>query len=252
MPEAEEKIFKKRLEEQIARAENRGEIVVTDFLDTNQQSLAQDALQHAACGYFYNGGYEDAERKRLVLYPDYLEAEPNWAEIAVLDLRGNFAYVKAGHRDYLGALLSVGLKREKFGDLLVREDGAYVFAAETIVTYILNNLPKIKGVTVSGRQIALTEVLLPEPAQKELNTTCASLRLDVVAAQGFNLSRSQINELIKAHKVQINHREILDNDYRCAEGDIISIRTKGRLKIAEISGNTKKGKIKIKLIKYGG
>lgn len=252
MPEAEEKIFKKRLEEQIARAENRGEIVVTDFLDTHQQVLSREITDLAACGYFYTGGYEEAERKRLVLYPDYLQADEEWAEIAVIDLKGNFAYVEASHRDYLGALLSIGVKREKFGDLLVRQDGAYVFAAQAIVTYILNNLPKIKGVTVSGRQIALAELVLPDKAQKEINTTCASLRLDVVAAHGFNLSRSQINELIKAHKVQVNHREILDNDYRCVEEDIISVRTKGRIKVAEIAGNTKKGKIKIKLIKYGG
>ena len=135
---------------------------------------------------------------------------------------------------------------------MVREDGAYVFLAESIATYILNNLPKVKGVSVKAKQITPQEVTLPENKQKELNLTCASLRLDVILAGGFNLSRSQANDLIQAKKVQVNHQEIADNDYRCEEGEIISVRTKGRIKIAEISGNTKKGKIKIKLIKYGG
>ncbi len=252
MPQMEDNLFAKRLEEQIARAENRGEIVVSDFLDVHQQTLAQELLKYAPCSYFWSGGYEEAERRRLVMHPEYLAADESWAEIAVLDLEGNFSYSKASHRDYLGAILSVGIKREKMGDILVRDDGAYVFLAESIATYILNNLPKVKGVSVKAKQITPQEVTLPENKQKELNLTCASLRLDVILAGGFNLSRSQANDLIQAKKVQVNHQEIADNDYRCEEGEIISVRTKGRIKIAEISGNTKKGKIKIKLIKYGG
>ena len=252
MPQMEDNLFAKRLEEQIARAENRGEIVVSDFLDVHQQTLALELLKYAPCSYFWSGGYEEAERRRLVMHPEYLAADESWAEIAVLDLRGNFNYSKASHRDYLGAILSAGIKREKMGDILVRDDGAYVFLAESIATYILNNLPKVKGVSVKAKQITPQEVTFPENKQKELNLTCASLRLDVILAGGFNLSRSQANDLIQAKKVQVNHQEIADNDYRCEEGEIISVRTKGRIKIAEISGNTKKGKIKIKLIKYGG
>lgn len=252
MPQMEDNLFAKRLEEQIARAENRGEIVVSDFLDVHQQTLALELLKYAPCSYFWSGGYEEAERRRLVMHPEYLAADESWAEIAVLDLEGNFNYSKASHRDYLGAILSAGIKREKMGDILVRDDGAYVFLAESIATYILNNLPKVKGVSVKAKQITPQEVTFPENKQKELNLTCASLRLDVILAGGFNLSRSQANDLIQAKKVQVNHQEIADNDYRCEEGEIISVRTKGRIKIAEISGNTKKGKIKIKLIKYGG
>ena len=252
MPQMEDNLFAKRLEEQIARAENRGEIVVSDFLDVHQQTLALELLKYAPCSYFWSGGYEEAERRRLVMHPEYLAADESWAEIAVLDLEGNFNYSKASHRDYLGAILSAGIKREKMGDILVRDDGAYVFLAESIATYILNNLPKVKGVSVKAKQITPQEVTFPENKQKELNLTCASLRLDVILAGGFNLSRSQANDLIQAKKVQVNHQEIADNDYRCEEGEIISVRTKGRIKIAEISGKTKKGKIKIKLIKYGG
>ena len=187
-----------------------------------------------------------------MMYPDYLSEDASWAEIAVLDLEGNFNYSKVSHRDYLGALLSVGIKREKMGDILVKDNGAYVFLAESIATYILTNLPKVKGVTVNANQITPQEVVLPQSTQKEVNLTCASLRLDVILSGGFNLSRSQANDLIKAKKVQVDHQEVVDNDYRLKEGEIISVRTKGRIKIAEISGNTKKGKIKIKLIKYGG
>ena len=252
MPQIEDNLFIKRLEEQISRAENRGEIVVSDFLDVHQQTLAQQALKNALCLYFWSGGYEEAERRRLVMYPDYLSEDASWAEIAVLDLEGNFNYSKVSHRDYLGALLSVGIKREKMGDILVKDNGAYVFLAESIATYILTNLPKVKGVTVNANQITPQEVVLPQSTQKEVNLTCASLRLDVILSGGFNLSRSQANDLIKAKKVQVDHQEVVDNDYRLKEGEIISVRTKGRIKIAEISGNTKKGKNKIKLIKYGG
>jgi len=234
------------------RTETRGEIITSDFFDIHQQTLAESVLKYTSCNYFYAGGYEDAERKRLVTYPDYMEKDEQWAEISVLDLRGKFDYVKVTHRDYLGAIMSAGIKREKFGDLLVSADGVYVFADKAIVTYMLSNLPKVKGVNLSGREISPQEVILPEGDKKEISVTCASLRLDVVAASGFNLSRSQIQELIKAHKVQVNHREVTETDYRLEQNDVISVRGKGKLQLAEINGNTKKGKIKIKLIKYGG
>ena len=85
MPQMEDNLFAKRLEEQIARAENRGEIVVSDFLDVHQQTLALELLKYAPCSYFWSGGYEEAERRRLVMHPEYLAADESWAEIAVLD-----------------------------------------------------------------------------------------------------------------------------------------------------------------------
>lgn len=252
MAEPEDKIFCKRLEEYLLRAENRGEIIVSDFWDTHQQSVAWEYLQNSGGKYFFFGGFADAERRRAVFYPDYLDEDESWSEIAVIDLHGNFNYTTVTHRDYLGALLSLGIKREKFGDILVRNDGAYVFVAEEIASYILNNLPKVKGVTLNGQLIDLSMVVVPENDKKIVDLTCASLRLDVVMASGFNLSRSQCTDILRSRKVQLNHREIMDADERVNEGDVLSVRGKGKIEIAEIGGNTKKGKIKLKLIKYGG
>lgn len=252
MAELEDKLFLKRLDEYMMRAENRGEIIVSDFWDSHQQSIAWEYLQNSGVKYFFFGGFAEAERRRAVFYPDYLTEDESWSEITALDLQGNFNYTTVSHRDYLGALLSLGIKREKFGDILVRNDGAYVFVATEIASYILNNLPKVKGVTLNGRTIDLSLVVVPESDQKIVDLTCASLRLDVVMANGFNLSRSQCAELLRARKVQLNHREIMDADERINENDVLSVRGKGKIKIAEIGGNTKKGKIKLKLIKYGG
>ena len=252
MTEQEDKLFLRRLEEAIKRTDTRGEISASDFWDTHRQSIAQERLKNAGVPYFFFGGFAEAERRRLVLYPDYLEPLESYAEIAALDLTGNFKYTQVSHRDYLGALLSLGIKREKFGDILVREDGAYIFVAAEIASYVLNNLPKVKGVSLKAEEIELSAVIVPEGDKKELELTCASLRADVVAAQGFNLSRSQCAELLRAHKIQLNHCELTDGDTRVNEGDVLSVRGKGRVKIAEIGGNTKKGKIKIKFVKYGG
>lgn len=252
MAESEDKLFLKRLDEYISRVQNRSEVIVSDFWDTHQQSLAEDILKLSGAKYFFFGGFAEAERCRMVLYPDYLEADETIAEIIALDLKGNFSYTTVGHRDYLGALLSLGVKREKFGDILVREDGAYIFLAEDIASYVLSNLPKVKGVSLKAQIIPLSELIIPEGDKKEMDITCVSLRIDAVTAQGFNLSRSQCAELLKARKIKLNHREITDGDYRVSEGDILSVRGKGRLKIEEIIGNTKKGKIRLKLIKYGG
>lgn len=246
----DEKQFLKRLEELTERVEKRFQEEVTDFLEPHLQLLAEPVLKRQGQAYLYCGGHAEAERKRLVILPPYIEPDCALAGIVLVHLQGNMAFVKADHRDFLGAILSLGIKREKFGDLYVVEDGCYVYASAEIADYLLLNCPRVKGVRMEAKVVPLADWLPPEPAVKPIMALVASMRIDTIAAHGFGLSRAKTIELIKQGKVRINHQEVTDADEVCQAGDVISFRGKGKLKIAEVAGETKKGKLRVELLKY--
>ena len=246
----EEKQFLRRIEELAQRAEKRYQEEITDFLEPHWQSSAETLLKRLGQAYLFCGGYPQAERKRLVILPPYIEPDCALAEVKLLKLQGNMAFVKANHRDFLGAILSLGIKREKFGDLYVAEDGCYIYASADIADYLLLNSPRVKGVPLKACILPLDSWQPPEACVKPIIATVASLRLDTIAAHGFGLSRAKTIESIKAGNVKINHQVVDETDILCKSGDIISFRGKGKLKVAEVSGETKKGKLRIELLKY--
>ena len=248
----EEKLFLNRIEDMLEMAETRYAVVCSDFLEPAKVAAAEVFLRSRSERYFFWGGYEEAERKRLVVYPEYEQEDMALAEVTVVRLRGNFAYVKADHRDFLGAVLGLGLRREKLGDLLVDADGCFVLTTKEIAEFLLQNEIRVKGVPLKGKILAPEEFVPPEADIKVMNVMLASLRLDVVVAQGFHVSRAVAEELIAGHKVKVNHVEEERKDLTVKSGDILSVRGKGKLKVGELSGSTKKGKLKAELLKYGG
>jgi len=246
----EDKLFYSRLEDMLLRVEKRYVPEVSDFLEPRFLILAQQYLQSRGCNYFFWGGYEEAERKRLVLYSDYDEENMALADVTTVRFTGKFDYVKADHRDFLGAILGLGLRREKLGDLLVDEKGCFAFTTKEIAQFLLQSEIRIKGVPLKG-EILEGEYELPKPNLKPIAVMVASMRLDVILANGFKLSRAGAQELISSHRVKVNHVEVTDNDLLLNEGDVLSVRGKGKLKVGECSGSTKKGKLKVELLKYG-
>lgn len=247
----EEKQFCSRLEDLVERVEKRYQEEVTDFLTPALQIVAQKFLQERhISNYFFTGGYEGAERKRLVLYPEFSEADETMAEISLVRLEGNFKFVQVNHRDFLGALMSLGIKREKFGDLVIDEQGCYLLAVQEIVPYLQQNCPRVKHVPLTAQIIDAKEWIPPKQEVKEIHIMVASLRIDTILAHGFGFSRTKAIEMIQSGKVQVNYLEIKDNDFICHEQDLISCRGKGKLKIVQFNGETKKGKEKVILWKY--
>ena len=228
----EEKQFISRLEDRLDRVEQRYQEEITDFLEPRMQLVAESYLRSVKFQrYLFCGGYEAAERKRLVLFPEYTEPECEMAGIRLFRFQGKLDYVSVTHRDFLGAIMGLGLRREKFGDLLVRETGFDLFVQEEIADYLSDFEP-------------------PEQNIKELHIMVASMRLDTILAHGLNLSRTKAMELIQSGRVKVNHSEVTDNDFLCRQDDLISCRGKGRLRIGELSGETKKGKLKVCILKY--
>ena len=247
----EEKQFISRLEDRLDRVEQRYQEEITDFLEPRMQLVAESYLRSVKFQrYLFCGGYETAERKRLVLFHEYTEPDCAMAGIRLFRFQGKLDYVSVTHRDFLGAIMGLGLRREKFGDLLVRETGFDLFVQEEIADYLLQNEIRVKHVPLEPKELSLSDFEPPEQNIKELHIMVVSMRLDTLLAHGLNLSRTKAMELIQSGRVKVNHSEVTDNDYLCRQDDLISCRGKGRLRIGETSGETKKGKLKVCILKY--
>ncbi len=215
----------------------------TDFLDPHQGRVVAGILAGiAGISFDFFGGYPAAERKRLVVRPVNTSPDVGDAEIWCLEIRGNFRLQQVSHRDFLGALLGLGIRREKVGDLIVLEDACQVILAAEVAPYVRAGLDEVHRVRVEVRDIVQGDLRPPQEEVLELETSVASLRLDAVAAHGFRLARAKMVQEIRAGKVKVNWRETTDPDQRLAVGDVISCRGYGRLAVVGVEGPTRKGR----------
>ncbi len=196
------------------------------------------------------GGYPQAERQQVVVARSDLPLTPEQADLTVLAIAGNFLFDTASHRDFLGAILGTGIVREKVGDILVLgERGAQAIVVPEIAEFLALNLTQVRSVPVKTHAIALEELKVPTPRQKELTTVEASLRLDAIASAGFGMSRSKMAALIAAGEVRVNWKEVTQASSPLKSGDLIAIRGKGRLSVGDIAV-TKKDRYRVQLSRF--
>lgn len=151
------------------------------------------------------------------------------------------------HRSVLGSVLGLGIKREMIGDIIVQNNLCDIIVSKNIAEYILNNLKFVGHEKVEVKEISLDEVVVPEDFSKEIKTTVSSLRLDNIISAGYGISREKSSSLVKGEMVKLNHVVVKSAVKLIHEGDLISVRGKGRLEIREICGTSKSGRIKIVL-----
>ena len=159
-------------------------------------------------------------------------------------------FTTLSHRDYLGAIMGLGLKREMVGDIKVTDNGADVFCLKSSADYICDNLKKSGRGSVTGEILPASSFNSAEDKYELLFTTVSSLRLDGVIAAFFNLSRSTAAETVNKGLVYVNSSQCLKGDYTLKEGDKIVLRGKGKTILSEVKGTSKKGKLKIEYKKY--
>lgn len=240
-----------QIEDKINQCENQYIPVHTVFLDAHQQSLARTLISRRAFHgelVFY-GGYEDADRTVLLCLPDYASLEDN-NPLTVIRASKADGGKELTHRDYLGSLVGLGIKREMTGDILVRADGADIIVLEEIAEFILTNYVKAGQANLSLTQHPISELIIREQNKKILKDTVASLRVDNIIASAFNLSRSKAAEAITRGLVFVNHIEITKTDFKVSEGDSITLRGKGKARLIEISGKSRKDRQYVILEKY--
>lgn len=192
------------------------------------------------------GGYEGAERLMAGFYPEY-GADEGFPVGAVKILYNKKYSGGLSHRDFLGSVLGLGIERGKIGDIVVSDGCAYVICISDVIDFIAANLEKVGRTAVRCEAVFDLEGCIPSPEIKEVVKTVASLRLDAVIGAAFNLSRGTAAEAVKSGRVFINHLPQESVSKKAAEGDIITLRGKGRIKLLEVLGSTKKDKLIIKL-----
>jgi len=253
IPKVEDKLLVAKILDKYALAEKIKKSTTSEFLDPYQRSILEKSFE--LCGikdYFFFGGYSGAERTVVVFcpynMPDNIEQEFSGL-FEVLHIKPK-SRANLSHRDYLGSLMGLGIKREKIGDILVRDDYCFVVILKDIAEYIKYNLAKVGNVNVEVQTVDAGELGMSQPKVKEISSTVASLRLDSVASVGFGMSRSKIADFIRAEKVYVNW-EITNNVSKpVKEGDTISIRGKGRVVLEKVGNTTKKDRIHILMKKF--
>jgi RNA-binding protein YlmH len=247
----DEKLLESKIRDIFMIARKHREVRFTNFLDPAEQQLAQAvAGGFPDMKYDFYGGHSEAERKIMLVYPSFLEDEHHKAPIGALRVRPKDPQEHPGHRDYLGAVLALGISREKMGDILIGKSGADIVIKAEIMEYIGLNLSKVKNTSVTVEEISLKELLEPERPVKEIKSTVASLRLDAVASIAFGISRSKMAPYIKGENLKLNFKVVQDPSIPVKEGDIISAARLGRAKVIEVGGQSRKGRTYVKIHRY--
>lgn len=216
------------------------------FLTSAEAALARNILKNARVRNDFFGGYEGAERVILGCFPDWAEDFPY--PISPLTVSFRKADVLS-HRDILGSLMALGIKRETVGDILIEEGRAVAFVSDDVKEYILDQVEKIGRVGVNITD-GCTFPLPEGDKLEEFTGTAASDRIDCVAAALCGLSRSKVCELIAAGLITVNSVPVSKPTKSVAAGDVISVRGKGRYIAVSLDGRTKKDRIVIKYKKY--
>ncbi len=226
--------------------------VYSDFLSPHEAVIARRVLEKADGIYYtFVGGFEGAERVLAAMNSDFIDAEEALNNAPISYLRITPLIEKnLSHRDYLGSILGLGIKREKMGDILVYESYADVFLIDKIAEYISYNLERIGNTKVECELQQVYQYTPPEKKEKVINTTVASLRADSVTASGFSISRTKVLEYFKAQRVNVNWEIVSNPSKQLSEGDVISIRGKGRIILDKVGGTTKKDRVNITIKRF--
>ncbi len=251
MSDPGDKLFIARLEDMVSRSERDGCAVFSSFFDERQCAEAEAWCRFNAGGLKYAlwGGFPEARRKMLAVYPDYLEeCIPGDMPMKCI----TFTYRTEDnltHRDFLGTFMGMQLKRETVGDIITAQGKAQAFVTDVAARLLVSSVSKIgrTGVKVTDAQPFDIEV---KQDFKIITGTVASLRLDCVVSLAANVSRENAARLIRSEKVDVDHITAHSVSAELAEGNIISIRGCGRFILSGINGSTKKGRIHIELKKY--
>lgn len=193
------------------------------------------------------GGGAHTERKRCLIYPPYFEPENNDFEVTVFELNYPVKFTQIEHRQILGALMNVGLKREKFGDILSDGERYQVAVSSEVADFISWNLTSVGKTKVSLMRVAEEDILSNKTEFTYTSITASSLRLDTVIAEAYKLSRSKAKEAVEAGMVKVNWKSVEDPSFLLQEKDMLSVRGKGRCLIAGNEGLTKKEKYRLLL-----
>lgn len=237
----------RRLMELAERAFRTERPVFTDFLSPAEAEWAKAAAGRQGVAVALNGGYEDAERRMACFLPAGAEQEP--FPITALELRWPRQEAPA-HRDVLGSVMGLGVKRHCIGDIVLETDYGILFAQSAMAAHLCGALTSAGRVNLRLRELENIPAIDP-PEGVEVRDTVSSLRLDALIAAGFGLSRARAAELVESGRAKLRHLPTERADARVQQGDAITVRGFGRLMVSEVGEPTRKGRLPVRLVRFG-
>lgn len=234
----------KRFEELAQRANDREYTVFSDFLGLSE--ISEISAMRFSVPVTLWGGYENAERC-VACFGDreYFADKSDYPIKCILIKPVNQKFAdNLSHRDFLGSLMSLGIRREVLGDIIISENKGYLFCLETIADYIIENLTQVRHTTV---ECELTENIptniLPQPENLEI--IVSSERLDVIVSAIYKMSRSQVLPIFHTEKVFVNGIVKTSPSATLNVGDKVSVRGFGRFIYNGVLRHTKKDRLVI-------
>ncbi len=241
-------ILKKQFSALSKRAEGGSVYYYSDFLTLSEQSeLLRMNLPNAALF----GGFEGAERKlaRFGRPEEFGYEEPLPITCLKIEPKGEKFSAPPTHRDYLGAVMNLGIERDTLGDLVVLSDAAYLFVLSRIAPFILENLTRAGRSTLSLSAVSeLPDAL--KPSFEKLRVNVASERADAVVAAIFRMPRGRASALFEAGRVFLGGEELLNGSKPLKEGASVSVRGFGKFIYEGIDGTSRKGRLFVEASLY--
>ncbi len=249
----EEELFVKQILQLCERCKKNYSPCFTSFLDGRAQRIAAEYLRFNEPDVLAVpfGGFENAERVQLGLFPkdvysyEGLEISELYEvfEISALKVQGS-GFSKFSHRDVMGSVLALGIKRETMGDIFVADDemSAYLVMTKVAAEYVKDSLDTVGRDKIKVGAVELETLPKIEKRFVVISGTVASERLDCVVSLALNVSREKAKQIITSGLVSVNHAEETRVDYALSETDILSVRGSGRFIIHEFGSVTRKGR----------
>lgn len=241
----EDKLLAAKIIDLVYQVEKYNEPRFTDFLDPASVHKVEKVLENFKVNHIVTSGISGCERNIVAIFPDFMTKDEVNIPILVVEVTCNSKMESISHRDVLGAILNLGIKREKIGDIIINDLKFYIFVYDEISDFILLNLNKIKHSPVKTAYINFDDIPEKEERFRVISSNVASLRLDAVLSLGFGDSRSRISREIANGNVKVNWEEVRELSFTVKQGDVISLKGKGRIIIDSIGGMTKKGRINL-------
>jgi len=234
--------FKKRCESIIDKA-YQGGVTLLNFLDDAEVGVLNNIIKkHPTINLFESGRIIDADRKRYIISP--YDEIPDF-KIVTFEIIYNKKYYELNHRSILGSLMSLGIKRECIGDIVIDNDRCFFAATKEISEFL-----KLEFRSVGRAQIELKEYddEIKNIIKYDIKTYfLQSLRLDSVISEGFNISRNESKEMIIEGLAYINYLLCQNPSQNIKENDIISLRHKGKIKLISIGNKSKSGRTAVEI-----
>ncbi len=260
----QDELLARRIRDLANTAERKGCICFSDFLNLNEQNIYYQTIQKFSRIHGETfGGYEGAERTMAAFIPETLNYSESFGHGGILSSAGTLFPIacvkivprapkfaeKLGHRDILGALLSLGIDRGRTGDIAIVKEEARLFCADSLADLICRELTRIRHTDVIC-SVTDPSAFSYAASTKRISGAVSSIRLDALLALGFQSSRSSLLALIEGGRVFVNGKLIMSNAYSLRENDIVSVRGKGRFRYLGAKGQSKKGRYLVEIDKF--